>query len=120
MEHLFSQKNWRNKLTLLQNIEKRLEQDERVEILLPKLLQQIGDKIAVFRMAVIKLVGLIMKTKKIGLTSISRELDASINCKNWFERQASFLLLEERSKEYNELDRYDQEIIRKAVKQGLL
>jgi hypothetical protein len=30
MEHIFSQKNWRSKLTLLQNIEKRMENEENV------------------------------------------------------------------------------------------
>ena len=93
MENLFTQKNWRNKLSLLQNLEKRLELNENVELLLPKLLEQLGDKIAVFRMSVIKLIAAIMKTKKVNLKDVDQQLDASLNSKNWFERQAAFLLL---------------------------
>ncbi len=44
-------------------------------------------------MSVIKLIAAIMKTKKINLKDVDQQLDASLNSKNWFERQAAYLLL---------------------------
>ena len=119
METLLAQKNWRNKLTLLQNIEKRLELSEEVEILLPKLLQQLGDKIAVVRSGIVKLGARIISQRKVALRQVAMELKYSLNSKNWFERQAVLLLLHEVGKDYDSLLRTDQATIREAVKQGL-
>lgn len=56
-----------------------------------------GDKIAVFRMAVVKLIATILNAKRISLMEVYRQFDASLNSKNWFERQSAFLLLQERA-----------------------
>jgi len=55
-----------------------------VEILIPKLLQQLGDKIAVFRMGIVKLVSLIVITRKLHLKQFERQLGVSITSQNWF------------------------------------
>ena len=57
-------------------------------------MEQMGDKIAVFRVTVAKLIAAILKAKKISLSKIKKELDVSLNSKNWFERQAGLILLE--------------------------
>jgi hypothetical protein len=119
MEHIFAQKNWRSKLTLLQNIERRVENEENVEILIPLLLQQLGDKIAVFRMAVVRLVSSIIKARKMHVTEIAKQLTSSSNSRNWFERQAVLLLVELLIKDLQHMSPADQSLILRMVRSSL-
>ncbi len=61
-------------MTLLQNIEKRTENNENVELFIPKLLEQLGDKIGVLRINTVKLIAMIMKSRKIELKGINSKL----------------------------------------------
>ena len=73
--------------------------------MLPKLLEQLGDKIAVVRMGVIKLIYKILRQKKISLLDVKDDLNSSLGNRNWFQRQSVFILLEEMSNHYIELSR---------------
>lgn len=83
-----------------------------MEILIPTLLAQLGDKIAIFRMQIVRIVGLIVSSRKIQPTSISKQLMSSINSRNWFERQAVLMLIEQLSKDFANFDQSDQLILK--------
>jgi hypothetical protein len=83
-----------------------------VEILIPTLLAQLGDKIAIFRMQIVRIVGLIVSSRKIQPTSISKQLMNSISSRNWFERQAVLMLIEQLSKDFTSFDQSDQLILK--------
>ena len=80
-------------MTLLQNIEKRLELQESVDILIPKLLEQLGDKIAVVRMAIVKLIAMIILQKKMSIQAFKGQMISNLSSKNWFQRQSVHLLI---------------------------
>ena len=77
-----------------------------------------GDKIGALRIGVIRLLGLIIKTRKIELKEISKQLILSISNKNWFERQSVILLLEQLADSYSSLSENDKNIFKKLVFQG--
>ena len=52
--------------------------------MLPKLLEVLGDKIAVVRVSVVKLIALVLVKRQISLKFIGSELISSMGSKNWF------------------------------------
>lgn len=71
-------------------------------------------------MNVVKLLSLIIKSRKIQIKEISKQLNQAISSKNWFERQSVYILLDELSAEYFNLSGQDKTIIKSYIIQGVL
>lgn len=77
-------KSWRQKLTILQNIEARTEKGQATDILIPKLAENLGDKIACVRVAVAEAIKNVMIRKRISVLEVRGIVEKSLDSKNWF------------------------------------
>jgi hypothetical protein len=77
-------KSWRQKLTIIQNIESRTEKGESTDLLIDKLRESMGDKIACIRIAVTECIKTIMIKHKIAISQVQNLVEKILGSKNWF------------------------------------
>lgn len=86
---------------------------------MPKLLEQLGDKVAVVRMAVVKLLAKIITQKKLSLQDFKIQLTSNLDSKNWFQRQSVHILISNLAQSFDKFQRKDQEVINNVIKKGI-
>lgn len=92
IDNILNSKSWRQKLTIIQNIEARTEKLEPTHIILPKLAEFIGDKIACIRFALSDAIVSIALKNKIGLKLV-KMLSKNMSSNSWFERQCVYKII---------------------------
>ena len=85
--------SWRQKITVLQNIDIRTEKGQATDLLLPKLAEFLGDKIACVRVAIGESIKNIMIRHQIPISQVEDMLNKSLTSRNWFERQAAYKMI---------------------------
>lgn len=93
IDNILNSKSWRQKLAIIQNIEARTEKMEPTHIILPKLSEFIGDKIACIRFALSDAIVSIAIKNKIGLIKLVNSLSKNMSSNNWFERQCVYKII---------------------------
>lgn len=93
IDNILNSKSWRQKLTIIQNIEARTEKLEPTHIILPKLAEFIGDKIACIRFALSDAIVSIGLKNKIGLIKLVKALSKNMSSNSWFERQCVYKII---------------------------